>query len=160
MCLFANSGVVFALFVFVLCHVYPMLLVSLDCPFIIAPSVLSNFYFHFDLIIHFRSFYKFYGLYGALNLIFKSNSLRLLIQWLTFYSHLKNTCMSVSIHSEWTFRRIPLVKSFHFLVKYLHQATKMSGCVYVCYDYLYLKPWSKLHQTWLGQSFIQDGGYH
>jgi hypothetical protein len=30
--------------VFVLCLVYPMLPVSLDCPFLIAPSVFSNDY--------------------------------------------------------------------------------------------------------------------
>ena len=33
-----------ALFVFVLCLVYLMLPVSLDCPFVIAPSVFFNFY--------------------------------------------------------------------------------------------------------------------
>ena len=32
------------LFVCVPCPVYPMLPVSLDCPFLIAPSVLSNVY--------------------------------------------------------------------------------------------------------------------
>ena len=32
----------FILFVFVLCFVYPMLPVSLDCPFLIAASVFSN----------------------------------------------------------------------------------------------------------------------
>jgi hypothetical protein len=31
-------------FVFVLCLVYPMLPVSLDCPFLIAPSLFSNIY--------------------------------------------------------------------------------------------------------------------
>ena len=36
--------VFFALFVFVLCLVYPMLHVSLDCPFLIAPSVFSTVY--------------------------------------------------------------------------------------------------------------------
>jgi hypothetical protein len=36
---------VFVLFVFVLCLVYPMFPVSLDCPFLIAPSVFSNVYF-------------------------------------------------------------------------------------------------------------------
>ena len=51
LCLFAHSGVqhilccVFVLFVFVLCLVYPMLPVSQDCPFLIAPSVFSNVYF-------------------------------------------------------------------------------------------------------------------
>ena len=34
----------FALFVFVLCFVHPMLPVSLDFPFLIAPSVFSNVY--------------------------------------------------------------------------------------------------------------------
>ena len=34
---------VFILFVFILCNLY-MLPVSLDCPFLIAPSVLSNVY--------------------------------------------------------------------------------------------------------------------
>jgi len=33
-----------ALFVFVLCHVSPMLPMALDCPFLIAPSVVSNVY--------------------------------------------------------------------------------------------------------------------
>jgi hypothetical protein len=48
--LFEYSGVqhilccVFALFVFVLCHVYTRLSVSLDFPFFIAPSVFSNVY--------------------------------------------------------------------------------------------------------------------
>jgi hypothetical protein len=32
-------------FIFVLCLVYPALPVSLDCPFLIAPSVFSNVYF-------------------------------------------------------------------------------------------------------------------
>ena len=36
----------FALFVFVLCLVYSMLSVSLDCPFFIASPVFSNFYVH------------------------------------------------------------------------------------------------------------------
>jgi hypothetical protein len=35
----------FLFFVFVLCLVYPMLPVSLDCPFLITPSVFSNVYF-------------------------------------------------------------------------------------------------------------------
>jgi len=38
--------VVFLFFVFVLCLVYPMLPVFLDCPFLITPSVFSNVYFH------------------------------------------------------------------------------------------------------------------
>jgi hypothetical protein len=48
LCLFVYSAVqhilcyVFVLFVFVLCLVYPMLPVSLDCLFLIAPSVFSN----------------------------------------------------------------------------------------------------------------------
>jgi hypothetical protein len=33
LCLIANNGVFFVLFVFVLCLVYPMLPVSLDCSF-------------------------------------------------------------------------------------------------------------------------------
>ena len=37
------SVVFFALFVFILCVVYPMLPVSLDCPFLIAPSVFLSF---------------------------------------------------------------------------------------------------------------------
>jgi hypothetical protein len=36
--------IVFVLFVFVLCLVYPMLPVPLDCPFVIATSVFSNVY--------------------------------------------------------------------------------------------------------------------
>jgi hypothetical protein len=34
----------FCLFVFVLCLVYPMLSVSLDCSFLMTPSVFSNVY--------------------------------------------------------------------------------------------------------------------
>jgi hypothetical protein len=52
LCLFVYSGVqhillcvfVFVLFVFVLCLVYPMLLVTLDCPFVTAPLVFSSVY--------------------------------------------------------------------------------------------------------------------
>jgi len=42
----------FASFVFVLCLVYPMLSVSLDCPFLIASSFFSNVYLtrHFFFI--------------------------------------------------------------------------------------------------------------
>ena len=49
--LLAYSGIqhisccVFVLLVFVLCLVLPMLTVSLDCPFFIAPLVFSNAYF-------------------------------------------------------------------------------------------------------------------
>jgi len=48
LCLLTNSDVqhilccVFVLFVFVLCRMYPILPVSLDCPFLIAPSVFSH----------------------------------------------------------------------------------------------------------------------
>ena len=58
LCLFVHSGVqhillcvsVFVLFVFVLCLVYPMLLVSLDCSFVIAPWFSLAFIHHnFDL---------------------------------------------------------------------------------------------------------------
>ena len=48
LCLFTNSGVQHILFcAFVFCShrlVYSMLPVSLDCPFVIAPSVFSNVY--------------------------------------------------------------------------------------------------------------------
>ena len=42
---FLFSVFCFVLFVFVLCLVYPMLLFSLDCLFLIAPSIFSNFYY-------------------------------------------------------------------------------------------------------------------
>ena len=41
---FSSVCCVFVLFVFVLCLVCPMLPVSVDCPFLIAPSVFSNVY--------------------------------------------------------------------------------------------------------------------
>ena len=45
LCLIANNGVLFVLFVFALCLVYPMLSFSLDCSlFFIAPSVFSKHY--------------------------------------------------------------------------------------------------------------------
>ena len=44
--IFLVLGVVcLVLFVFVLCLVYPLYPVSLDCPFLLAPSVFSNVYF-------------------------------------------------------------------------------------------------------------------
>jgi hypothetical protein len=42
--------VFFILFVFELCFVNPMLPVSLDCPFLISPSVFSNVYFPFGIL--------------------------------------------------------------------------------------------------------------
>jgi len=48
LCLFAYSGVTHILGFFVLCFfvfVYPVLPFSLDCPFLLAPSVFSNVYF-------------------------------------------------------------------------------------------------------------------
>ena len=39
----------FVVFFFVLCLVYPMLPISLDCPFLIAPSVFSNVYLIIEL---------------------------------------------------------------------------------------------------------------
>ena len=51
-CLVFRVVVFLVLFVFAKCLVYyPMLPVSLDCPFLIAPSVLSNVYLNDDLII-------------------------------------------------------------------------------------------------------------
>ena len=45
LCLFEYSSVQHILFCFVfLRHVYPMLPVSLDCPFLIVSSVFSNVY--------------------------------------------------------------------------------------------------------------------
>ena len=50
LCLLAYSSVQhilccgFVLFVFVLCLMYPMLPVFLDCPFLIAPSVFSSLF--------------------------------------------------------------------------------------------------------------------
>ena len=48
LCLIAYSGLqhIHVLCCVFLCFVYPMLPVSLDCPFSIAPSVFSNIYFH------------------------------------------------------------------------------------------------------------------
>jgi hypothetical protein len=39
---FVSCVVFFALFLFVLCIVCQMLAVSLDCPFLITPSILNN----------------------------------------------------------------------------------------------------------------------
>ena len=44
---------VFVLIVFVLCLVYQMLPVSLDCPFLIAPSVSLTF-IYCNIILHFQ----------------------------------------------------------------------------------------------------------
>ena len=45
LCLFVYSGVLHILCCVCLRLVYSMLPVSLDCPFLIAPSVFSNIYF-------------------------------------------------------------------------------------------------------------------
>ena len=50
--------VFFSLFVFVLCFVYPMLPLSLDCSFLIAPLVFSNVYFLTECILPFSSIAK------------------------------------------------------------------------------------------------------
>ena len=47
--IFSFFVVFFALFVFVLCLVYLMLPVSLDCPFLIASSGFSNVYLQLKL---------------------------------------------------------------------------------------------------------------
>jgi len=44
--LFTHSGVQHILCYVFLCRVYPMLTVSLDCPFSIAPSIFSSIYLH------------------------------------------------------------------------------------------------------------------
>ena len=43
--LFCFLRCIFVLFIFVMCLVYPMLAVSLDCTYFIAPSVVANVYF-------------------------------------------------------------------------------------------------------------------
>ena len=51
-CLFAHSGVqhilCYVFVLFFLCLVYPLLPVSMDCPFLIAPLVFSNVYLHLN----------------------------------------------------------------------------------------------------------------
>ena len=55
LCLFAYSGIKHILccacVLFFLRLVYPMLPVSLDCPFMIAPLVFSNVYFTSSILI-------------------------------------------------------------------------------------------------------------
>jgi hypothetical protein len=53
--LFSSLCCVFVLFVFVLCLVCPMLPVSLDCPFLIAPSIFSNVYLFVCLFVCLRA---------------------------------------------------------------------------------------------------------
>jgi len=55
------------LFVFVLYLVYPLLLVSLDCPFLISPSVFSNVYLKWQHCLLLRHIYMF----PFIKLIFK-----------------------------------------------------------------------------------------
>ena len=52
LCLFVYSGVQH-----MSCLVYPMLPVSLDCPFLIDPSVFSNVYLHQKMFATFTLFY-------------------------------------------------------------------------------------------------------
>jgi hypothetical protein len=57
LCLFAYNGVqhilicVFVLFVFVLCLVFRVLSISLDCLFLISTSVFSNVYFQDGILL-------------------------------------------------------------------------------------------------------------
>ena len=44
------------LYVFVLCLVYPMLLVSLDCPFLVAHSVFLNVYILLKVVLNTDSY--------------------------------------------------------------------------------------------------------
>ena len=60
--LFTFLCCVFALRVFVLCLAYPMLPLSLDCPFSIAPSVFFNIYLDSKQIFN-------YQLYGRANFV-------------------------------------------------------------------------------------------
>jgi hypothetical protein len=57
---------VFPLFVFVLCLVYPMLPVSLDCPFLIVLLVFSNVYFKLFLLSYCCLLNKLITLFGNL----------------------------------------------------------------------------------------------
>jgi hypothetical protein len=52
-CLLAESGVqrILCCVVCFVCLVYPMLPVSLDCPFLISPSVFSNVYSNTQIFI-------------------------------------------------------------------------------------------------------------
>jgi hypothetical protein len=51
-CLFAYSGaqhiLCYVFVLFFLCLVYPLLPVSMDCPFLIVPLVFSNVYLHLN----------------------------------------------------------------------------------------------------------------
>ena len=51
---FVYNGVLHILCCVFLCLVYPMLPVSLGCPFSIAPSVFSNLYIYIQFILNLR----------------------------------------------------------------------------------------------------------
>jgi len=55
LCLFAHSGVQHILCYVFLRIVYPMFTVSMDCPFLIAPSVFCNVYFMYNKILPCRN---------------------------------------------------------------------------------------------------------
>ena len=86
--------VFFVVIVFVLCHVYPMLPVSLDCPFLIAPSVFSNLYLEenqeTNLIDHGISRKKLVRVYNAHGLLKKIvvGNVRIKYQSYIFFSPL------------------------------------------------------------------------
>jgi hypothetical protein len=52
-------------FVFILCLVCPMLPLSLDCPFLIAPSVFSHVYFDYFYYVWYRMKNKAYHTVGT-----------------------------------------------------------------------------------------------
>jgi len=51
LCLFANSGVQHILHCVFILLLFVLLPVSLDCPFLIAPSVFSNVYFYISIVL-------------------------------------------------------------------------------------------------------------
>ena len=65
LCLFANSGIQHILSCVFLRLVYPMLLVSLDCPFLIAPSVFCNVYLYLFLK-YLTSLFTFHYMYSLI----------------------------------------------------------------------------------------------
>ena len=58
LCLFVCDGVQHVLCCVFLHFVFPMLPVSLDCPFVIAPSVFSDVYLHYPV----KGYHQFSGI--------------------------------------------------------------------------------------------------
>ena len=124
LCLFAHSGVQHIVCCVFLRIVYPVLPVSLDCPFLIAPSVFSNVYLQFLWIVHFWLPLRY-------SLTFICQFLWIVHFWLPFRYSLTFICQFLWIVHFW----LPLRYSLTFIythswpITFLEKGLLLSTCL-------------------------------